>query len=161
MTADQRMQEQLTRLCLQMPPAAKPKGVYRPALPVGNLLYLAGHLPLRSDGSLVTGRLGADLDVAAGYAAAQWVALGILATVQSELGTLNRVHQVVKLMGAVNSTPEFDQQPAVINGCSELFVAVFGPEAGRGVRSALGVASLPLGVPVEIEAIFQFGSSSC
>lgn len=155
MTPEERLDEQLAQLRLGMPPAAAPKGVYRPALRVGDLLYTAGHLPVRSDGSLVTGRLGADLDVADGYAAAQLAALGILATVRRELGTLNRVQQVVKLLGAVNSTPEFDQQPAVVNGCSELFVAVFGPDVGRGVRSALGAGSLPLGVPVEIEAVFQ------
>ncbi|MDY0168354.1 MAG: RidA family protein [Thermoguttaceae bacterium] len=160
MTAEERLREQLVQLHLTMPPAAAPKGVYRPALLLGDLLYTAGHLPVRSDGSLVTGRLGADLDVEAGYAAAQLVALGLLATVQRELGSLNRVLQVVKVLGAVNSTAEFDQHPAVINGCSELLVAVFGPEAGRGVRTALGVASLPLGVPVEIEAIFQIGSGS-
>lgn len=155
MTAEERLREQLVQLHLTMPPAAAPKGVYRPALQLGDLLYTAGHLPVRSDGSLVTGRLGADLDVEAGYAAAQLVALGLLATVQRELGSLNRVLQVVKVLGVVNSTAEFDQHPAVINGCSELFVAVFGPEAGRGVRTALGVASLPLGVAVEIEAVFQ------
>ncbi len=155
MMAEERLREQLAQLGLEMPPAAAPKGVYRPALRVGDLLYTAGHLPVQPDGSLVTGRLGADLDVAAGYAAARLTALGILATVRRELGSLEHVRQVVKLLGAVNSTPEFDQQPAVINGCSELLVAVFGSEAGRGVRSALGVASLPLGVAVEIEAVFQ------
>ncbi len=157
MTAEERVEEQLVKLGLEMPPAAEPKGVYRPALRLGDLLYTAGHLPVRPDGTLVTGRLGAELDVEAGYAAAQLAALGILATVRRELGTLNRVRQVVKVFGAVHSVPEFDQHPAVINGCSELFVAVFGAEKGRGVRSALGAGSLPLGVPVEIEAVFQVG----
>ena len=160
MTPEERLREQLAKLRLKMPTAPGPKGVYRPSLQVGSLLYTAGHLPVRADGSLVAGRLGADLDIEAGYAAARLAGLGILATVQRELGTLNRVQQVVKLLGAVNSTPEFDRQPAVINGCSELFVAVFGPEAGRGVRSALGVASLPLGVPVEIEAVFEVVSDT-
>lgn len=155
MTPEEQLHEQLAKLRLKMPLAPSPQGVYVQALQAGPLLYTAGHLPLRPDGSLVTGRLGADLDIEAGYAAARLAGLGILATLQRELGTLNRVQQVVKLLGAVNSTPEFDQQPAVINGCSELFVAVFGPDAGRGVRSALGVAGLPLGVPVEIEAVFE------
>ncbi len=155
MNAEDRLQEVLGDLGLEMPPAASPKGVYRPALRVGNLLYTAGHLPVRSDGSLVVGRLGEQLDVAAGHAAAQLAALGILATVRRELGTLNHVRQVVKLLGAVNSTPQFDQQPAVINGCSELLVSVFGSDAGRGVRSALGAPCLPLGVAVEIEAVFE------
>ncbi len=157
MTAEERLGEQLVRLGLEMPPPAEPKGMYRPALRVGDFLYTAGHLPVRADGSLITGRLGAELDVEAGYGAAQLVALGIFATVRRELGTLHRVRQVVKVLGAVNSTPQFAQQPAVIDGCSELFVAVFGAEEGRGVRTALGAASLPLGVPVEIEAVFQVG----
>ena len=155
MTPEERLYEELASLGLEMPAAAAPKGVYRSALRVGDLLYTAGHLPVQADGSLVTGRLGAGMDVGDGYAAARWVGLGLLATVRHELGTLDRVQQVVKVFGAVSCTAEFDQQPAVINGCSELFVAVFGPEAGRGVRSAMGVAALPLGVPVEIEAVFQ------
>lgn len=157
MSADQRLEERLKELGLEMPPAPEPKGVYRPALQVGDLLYTAGHLPVRADGSLATGCLGAGLDTAAGYAAAQLAALGILATVRRELGLLDRVRQVVKVLGAVRCTPDFDQQPAVINGCSELLVDVFGSGAGRGVRSAVGVAALPLGVAVEIEALFQVG----
>ncbi|MDZ7619062.1 MAG: RidA family protein [Patescibacteria group bacterium] len=155
MTPEQRLSEHLAQLGHEMPAAAAPKGVYRPAIRVGDMIYTAGHLPVRADGSLVTGRLGAGMEVADGYAAAQLVGLGLLATVRHELGTLDRVKQVVKVFGAVSCSPEFDQQPAVINGCSELLVAVFGPEAGRGARSAMGVAALPLGVPVEIEAIFQ------
>ncbi len=157
MSADQRLEERLKELSLEMPSAPEPKGVYRPALQVGDLLYTAGHLPARADGSLATGCLGADLDVTAGYAAAQWAALGILATVRRELGSLDRVRQVVKVLGAVRCTSEFDRQPSVINGCSELLVDVFGPDVGRGVRSAVGVAALPLGVAVEIEAVFQVG----
>ncbi len=155
MTPEQRLSEHLAELGLEMPAAAAPKGVYRPAFCVGNLLYTAGHLPVQANGSLVTGRLGDDLEVSDGYSAARLVGLGLLATVRHELGTLDRVRQVVKVFGAVSCTPDFDQQPAVINGCSELFVAIFGPDAGRGVRSAMGVAALPLGVPVEIEAVFQ------
>ncbi len=158
MSADRRLEERLKELGLEMPPAPEPKGVYRPALQVGDLLYTAGHLPVRPDGSLATGCLGAGLDVAEGYAAAQLAALGILATVRRELGTLDRVARVVKVLGVVRCTPDFDQQPAVINGCSELLVDVFGPEAGRGVRSAVGVAALPLGAAVEIEAVFQVSS---
>ncbi|MDZ7616865.1 MAG: RidA family protein [Patescibacteria group bacterium] len=155
MTAEDRLRQQLFELGVEMPAAAAPKGVYRPALRIGDLLYTAGHLPVQADGSLVTGRLGDGMDVAAGYRAAQLVGLGLLATLRHELGTLDRVRQVVKVFGAVSCTPEFDQQPAVINGCSELFVAIFGPDAGRGVRSAMGVCALPLGVPVEIEVVFQ------
>ena len=106
-------------------------------------------------GNLTVGRLGAELDVEAGAKAAQCVALNILASMRAELGSLDRIERVVKIFGLVNCTPEFTQQPAVVNGCSELFADVFGAEAGVGARSAVGVNSLPLGVPVEIEAIFE------
>ncbi len=145
----------LTQLGLQLPPAPDPKGVYRPLLIVDTLAYTAGHLPTAPDGSLLTGRIGEDLDKAAGYDAAKLTGLAILATLRKELGTLDRVRRVVKVFGVVNCTPDFTEQPAVINGCSELLAEVFGPEAGVGVRSAVGVNTLPLGVPVEIEAIFE------
>lgn len=151
MTAEARLSE----LGLELPPAPEPKGVYRPLVVVGNLAYTSGHLPVVSDGSIVTGRVGAELDQQAGYHAARQTGLGILATLRKELGSLDRVRRVVKVLGVVNCTPGFDQQPAVINGCSELFAEVFGPEMGVGARSAVGVDSLPLGVPVEIEAIFE------
>ena len=155
MSAEARLAPKLAELGLQLPPAPEPKGVYRPLVVVGNLVYTSGHLPVDAAGGLVTGRLGAELDVAAGYRAAQLAGLGILASLRKELGSLDRVGRVVKVLGAVNCTPEFTQQPAVINGCSELFAEVFGREAGIGARSAIGVGSLPLGVPVEIEAIFE------
>ncbi len=145
----------LTQLNLQLPPAPEPKGVYRPLVIVDSLAYTAGHLPIAADGSLVTGRVGEDLDRAAGYDAAKLTGLAILATLRKELGTLDRVRRVVKVFGVVNCTSDFTEQPAVINGCSELLAEVFGPEAGVGVRSAVGVNTLPLGVPVEIEAIFE------
>lgn len=151
MTAESKLSE----LGLQLPPAPEPKGVYRPLVIVGNLAYTAGHLPVAADGSLTTGRVGAELDQDAGYAAARLTGLAILATLRNELGTLDRVRRVVKVFGVVNCTTDFTEQPAVINGCSELLAEVFGPEAGVGVRSAVGVNTLPLGVPVEIEAIFE------
>jgi enamine deaminase RidA (YjgF/YER057c/UK114 family) len=104
---------------------------------------------------LVTGRVGADLDLSAGAAAARLAALAILATLRAELGSLDRVRRVVKVLGLVNCTADFQQHPAVINGASELFAEVFGHEAGVGARSAVGASSLPLGVPVEIEAVFE------
>ena len=155
MSAELKLSARLAQLGLALPAAAEPKGVYRPLVVVGNLAYTAGHLPVRPSGELVTGRVGADLDVAAGYAAAQLTALGILSTLKKHLGGLDRVRRVVKVLGVVNCTPEFTQQPAVLNGCSELLAEVFGPERGVGVRSAVGVAALPLGVPVEIEAVFE------
>ena len=151
MTAEARLSE----LGLELPPAPEPKGVYRALVIVGNLAYTSGHLPVGSDGSIVTGRVGAELDQQAGYEAARQTGLGILATLRKELGSLDRVRRVVKVLGVVNCTAGFDQQPAVINGCSELFAELFGPEMGVGARSAVGVGSLPLGVPVEIEAIFE------
>jgi enamine deaminase RidA (YjgF/YER057c/UK114 family) len=155
MSAETRLAAKLVELGLQLPPAPAPKGVYKPLVVLGNLVYTSGHLPVDAAGGLVTGRLGEQLDVDAGYRAAQLAALNILASLRKEFGSLDRVQQVVKVLGAVNCTPDFTQQPAVINGCSELFAAVFGPEAGVGARSAIGVNTLPLGVPVEIEAIFQ------
>jgi enamine deaminase RidA (YjgF/YER057c/UK114 family) len=149
------VEARLSELGLELPPAPEPKGVYRPLVIVGNLAYTSGHLPVKSDGSLITGRIGAELDKQAGYDAARQTGLAILATLRKGLGSLDRVRRVVKLLGLVNCTPDFDQQPAVINGCSELLAEVFGPEAGVGARSAVGVGCLPLGVPVEIEAMFE------
>ena len=151
MTAESKLSE----LGLDLPPPPEPKGAYKPLVIVGNLAYTAGHLPVAADGSIITGRIGAELDQQAGYRAARQAGLAILATLRKELGTLDRVRRVVKVLGAVNCTAEFDQQPAVINGCSELLIEVFGPQAGAGARSALGANTLPLGVPVEIEAIFE------
>ncbi|HID77025.1 MAG TPA: RidA family protein [Planctomycetaceae bacterium] len=145
----------LDRLGLSLPPPAAPKGLYRPLVIVGDLAFTSGHLPVAEDGSLVRGRLGEDLDQAAGQEAARRAGLAILATLRAELGTLDRVRRVVKVLGVVNSATHFDQQPAVINGCSQLFADVFGPEAGIGARSAIGAPSLPLGAAVEVEAIFQ------
>lgn len=155
MSADAQLTRRLAELGLRLPPAPEPKGVYKPLVIIGDLVYTSGHLPVDADGKLVTGRLGAELDVAAGYRAAQLAALGILASLRKELGSLSRVGRVVKVLGAVNCTPDFTQQPAVLNGCSELLADVFGREAGIGARTAIGVGSLPLGVPVEIEAIFE------
>ena len=155
MSAEAQLTAKLVQLGLQLPPAPEPKGVYRPLAVGGNLVYTSGHLPVDAAGGLVTGRLGAELDVKAGYLAAQLAALGILASLRKELGSLDRIGRVVKVLGAVNCTPEFTQQPAVINGCSELLAEVFGREAGVGARSAVGVGSLPLGAAVEIEAIFE------
>jgi len=149
----------LSELQLELPPPPKPVAVYRPMVVVGNMAYLSGHGPLEPDGSYITGRVGVELDQAAGYQAARQTGLALLATLRNELGNLDRVRRVVKLLGMVNCTPEFDQQPAVINGCSELLAEVFGPEAGVGARSAVGVASLPLGTSVEIEAIFEIDVS--
>jgi enamine deaminase RidA (YjgF/YER057c/UK114 family) len=145
----------LSGLGLEVPPAPKPMAVYVPVVVVGDMAYVSGHGPMLSDGSFITGRVGTDLDQKAGYAAARQTGLAILATLRNALGSLDRVRRVVKVFGMVNCTPEFTEHPAVINGCSELFAEVFGPEAGIAARSAVGLGSLPMGIAVEIEAIFQ------
>ncbi len=151
MNADAKILE----LRLDLPPAPKPVAVYKPLVVVGNMAYVSGHGPLKPDKSLITGRVGADLDLAAGKAAARQVGLAILATLRGELGSLNRVKRVIKVLGMVNCTPDFPDHPKVINGCSELFAEVFGPENGIGARSAVGMGSLPGNIAVEIEAIFE------
>ncbi len=148
-------ESKITELGLQLPPVPEPKGLYKPMLLIGKRALTSGHLPVKPDGSLLIGRLGAELDTEAGSAAARLAGLAILATLRAELGSLDRVQRVIKLLGMVNCTADFDQQPAVINGCSQLLADVFGPDAGVGVRSAVGVASLPLGAAVEIEAVFE------
>ena len=148
-------EERLAGLGLQLPPPPQPAGVYKPVLVVNGMAYVSGHGPLQPNGQLITGRVGADLSLEAGKAAARQAGLAILASLKAELGQLDRVRRVVKLLGMVNCTSDFDQHPAVINGCSELLSQVFGPENGIGARSAVGMASLPANIAVEIEAIFE------
>ncbi len=140
---------------LELPPAPKAAGVYRPLVVWGPLVYLSGHLPLLPDGSLITGRLGAELDLQAGYRAARQVGLAVLSTLRAELGSLDRVWRIIKTVGFVNSTPAFVDQPGVVNGFSDLMAEIFGPAAGIGARSAVGAVSLPRNVAVEVEALFQ------
>jgi len=150
--------ERLAELGLELPPAPSAVAVYRPSLIVGDLCYTSGHLPVNIDGSLHLGCVGRNADQDAGYAAAKQAGLAILSTLKAELGSLDRIARIVKLFGMVNCTPEFTQQPAVVNGCSELMREVFGEDIGVGTRSAVGVAALPLGVMVEIEAIVEIKS---
>ncbi len=153
MSAEARLQAYLQKHQLQLPPAPKPAGVYKPVLIVGNMAYVSGHGPLRSDGTMIVGRVGGELDQQEGYLAARQVGLAILATLKANLGSLDRVKQVVKTLGMVNASAEFDKHPAVINGFSELFAEVFGPDAGVGARSAVGMGSLPGHIAVEVETI--------
>lgn len=148
-------QAKLIELKLELPPSPKPVGVYKPIVVTGNLAYLSGHGPLKTDKKLITGRLGLDMDVEAGYEAARVTGLAMLATLQGHLGSLDKVKRLVKLLGLVRCTDSFQDQPAVINGCSELFRDVFGEDAGVAARSALGTNALPSGMAVEIEAIFE------
>jgi len=145
----------LVELNVELPPAPAPMGVYKPIVIHGGLAYLSGHGPLRSDGSLLVGRVGSEVDQKAGYEAARQTGLAMLATLKANLGSLDRVKRVVKILGMVNCASDFEQHPAVINGCSELFAEVFGEEAGVGARSAIGMGSLPGNISVEIEGIFE------
>jgi enamine deaminase RidA (YjgF/YER057c/UK114 family) len=142
-------------LGLALPTAPKPAGVYKPCVVDGRHVYVSGHGPVLPDGSLITGRVGLDLDAEAGRNAARQVGLAILATLTANLGSLDKVKRVIKVLGMVNATPDFGNHPFVINGCSELFAAVWGNDHGIGVRSAVGMGSLPGNIAVEIEALFE------
>lgn len=150
MSAEQRLVE----LAIELPPVRPPAGAYLPAVRTGNLVYLSGAGPLAADGTMVTGKVGRDLDHVAAKAAARLVGLQLLAALRAELGSLDHVVRVVKVLGMVNCAPGFNRTPFVIDGCSELFVEVFG-EAGRGARSAVGMPELPADIAVEIEAIVE------
>ncbi len=153
MSAEARVRE----LELDLPAAPKPGAVYRPLVVADRMAYVSGHGPLRSDRTLIMGRVGQSMTPEEGRAAARQVGLAILATIREHLGSLDRVKRVIKVFGMVNCTPEFRDHPHVIDGCSELFVEVFGPVNGVGARSAVGMGSLPGNITVEIEAIFEVG----
>lgn len=142
-------------LNLSLPPAPMPKGVYTPMLRDGKYIYVSGHLSVNSDGTLIKGKIGQDIDIEEGKLAAMQAGLSILSTLVNSLGSLNKIRRVIKVVGMANTTTDFEKHPYVINGCSELFASVFGMENGIGVRSAVGMGSLPENVPVEIEAIFE------
>jgi enamine deaminase RidA (YjgF/YER057c/UK114 family) len=144
-----------TELNLELPPAPQPVAVYKPLVIVDHMAYVSGHGPLRKDRTLITGVVGRDLTLDQGKAAARQVGLAILATLRDRLGSLDRVKRVVKTLGMVNSAPDFYEHPKVINGCSELFAEVWGPEDGIGARSAVGMGPLPANIAVEIEVIFE------
>jgi enamine deaminase RidA (YjgF/YER057c/UK114 family) len=147
--------ENFEKLNLKLPPAPKPMGVYKPFLIVGDLVYVSGHGTVKEDGSMIIGKVGVDLNADEAKLAAQQVGLAILATLKNNLGSFNKIKRVIKVLGMVNAVPEFARHPFVINGCSELFAKVWGDDQGVGVRSAVGMGSLPDNIPVEIEAIFE------
>lgn len=140
---------------LVLPPAPSPMGVYKPYLIDGKYLYVSGHGPFQTDGRLITGRIGEDMDMEQGKLAARQVGLTILSTIKTHLGSLDKVKRVIKVLGMVNCVPNFAKHPYIVNGCSELFKTVWGKEYGVGVRSAVGMGSLPDNIPVEIEAMFE------
>ena len=146
--------EKIKELNLDLPPAPLPAGVYRPILVVDSFLYVSGQAPINMDGSLMQGRVGDNLSLDEGKIAARQVGLTMLSTIQTHFGDLNKIKRIVKVLGMVNCTPDFQKQPLVINGFSELMAEIFGKENGIGVRSAVGMM-LPDGIPVEIEAMFE------
>ena len=148
-------EQRLRELGIELPPPQRPVAVYVPAVRTGNLSFTAGHTPRQPDGTPMPGKVGADLTLEEGYAAARIAGLNLLSTVRNTLGSLDEVVRLVKVLGMVNCTPDFGQQPQVVNGFSELLVEIFGDERGKGGRSAVGMASLPANMPVEVEAIFE------
>jgi enamine deaminase RidA (YjgF/YER057c/UK114 family) len=148
-------EENFQNLGLELPPAPTPIGVYIPFLIDGKHCYVSGHGPLLSDKTLIRGRVGEDMDQEQGKNAARQVGLAILATLKNNLGSLDKIKRVIKVLGMVNAHTSFEKHPYVINGCSELFAAIWGRENGIGVRSAVGMGTLPDNIPVEIEALFE------
>ncbi len=147
-------ESRIVELNLVLPPAPKPVGVYKPVLIIDKILYVSGQGPMRTDGTLITGRLGDNMTMEEGKMAARQVGLAMLSTIKNKIGDLNKLKRIIKVIGMVNSTPDFGQHPAVINGFSELMAEVFGEDNGIGVRSAVGMF-LPMNIAVEIEASFE------
>lgn len=144
---------------LILPPPPKPAGVYKPFLQSGNLIYVSGHGPVLESGSLIKGKVGFEINADAAKLAARQTGLTILSTLKANLGSLDKINRVIKVFGMVNCTLDFEKHPFVINGCSELFAMIWGEENGIGVRSAVGMGSLPDNIPVEIEAVFELSNS--
>lgn len=150
----QTVEQTLTKMGITLMPPTKPVANYVKAIQTGNLVFLAGHIATRADGTTIAGKLGQGLTIEQGYEAARQATISLLSTMKAELGNLDRVKRIVKVTGFVNSAPDFTDQPKVINGCSDLLVAVFG-EKGKHARSALGLAALPFNSAVEIELVLE------
>ncbi|MGD8258547.1 MAG: RidA family protein [Desulfobacterales bacterium] len=148
------IEAKLNEMGIELPSAVTPVANYVPAVRSGNLVFLSGHGPFKEDGSLITGKVGADLSTEQGYEAARRIAIGLLGSLKAEIGDLDKVKRVVKLLGLVNCTSEFTDQPKVINGASDFFVEVLG-DKGKHARSAVGSNALPLNIAVEIEMIVE------
>jgi len=148
-------EQNFAALGLNLPPAPQPLGVYKPCLIDGKYLYVSGHGTVKDDKTLIIGRIGETMTAEDGKLAARQVGLAILSTIKTNLGSLDKVKRVIKVLGMVNCTPDFENHPFIINGCSELFAKVWGEDNGIGVRSAVGMGSLPDNIPVEIEALFE------
>ena len=146
--------KKLKDLGIELITPTKPIANYVKAVRVGNLIFLSGHGPAKADGSNITGKVGLDLTIEQGYEASKVTAIGLISTLKAELGDLNKVKRVVKVNGWVNCPPDFGDQPKVINGCSDLMVALFG-ENGKHARAAMGAGSLPSNIAVEIEMVVE------
>jgi enamine deaminase RidA (YjgF/YER057c/UK114 family) len=149
------IEEKLEELGYTLPTLPASKGIYKRCVVDDNHLYVSGHISVNTDGSSITGKLGKDLDEEQGKNAARQCGLAIFSSIKEHFGNLDKVKRVIKLLGMVNATTDYEKHPVVINGCSELFVAIWGEDNGKGVRSAVGVGSLPGNVAVEIEAMFE------
>lgn len=150
-----KIEEKLKDMGLSLPILPTSKGIYKRCVIDGKHIYVSGHISVNADGSLITGKLGKELDEEQGKIAARQCGLAILASIKDQLGTPDKVKRVIKILGMVNAIPEYEKHPVVINGCSELFAQLWGEENGIGVRSAVGMGSLPNNVAVEIEALFE------
>ena len=146
--------QKLEELGITLIPPTKPIANYVKAVRTGNLLFLSGHGPSKADGTSYTGKVGRDVSTEEGYEAAKQVGISLLSTIKAELGTLNKVKRIIKVHGMVNCTEDYTDQPKVINGCSDLMVAVFG-ENGKHARAAVGMNSLPGNISVEIEMVIE------
>lgn len=149
------IEQKLKEMGLQFPQLPVSRGIYKRCLTVGNFLFVSGHVSVHSDGKFFTGKVGVDLSEEQGRAAARQCALGMLCSIKDHLGGFDRLKKVVKLLGMVNSSPHFEKHALIVNGCSELFVQLMGEENGIGVRSAVGMGSLPGNVAVEVEGLFE------
>jgi enamine deaminase RidA (YjgF/YER057c/UK114 family) len=150
-------EENFEKLQLELPPTPISHGVYKTFVIAGNFIYVSGHGPYLPEGGWMSGKIGVEVEMADGIKAAEQTALAILSTLKSAVGSLNRIKRVIKVLGMINCVDDFTEHPQVINGCSALFAKIWGAEYGIGVRSAVGMNSLPLNITVEIEAMFEIG----
>ncbi len=148
-------EKRIAELGLLLPTPSKSLAIYKRVVVVGNIAYLSGHIPIDAEGNILTGKVGENVDIDSANAAAKRCALGLLASLKQELGSLNKVRRLIKTTGMVNCTSEFTQHPEVVNGFSQVLVDIWGEDNGKGARAAVGMASLPRGAICEIEAIFE------
>ena len=149
------IEQKLHEMGLQFPKIPVSRGIYKRCLTVGNFLFVSGHVSVHTDGRFFTGKVGTTISEEDGKAAARQCALGMLCSIKDHLGSFDRLKRVIKILGMVNCGPDFEKHALIINGCSELFVKLLGEENGIGVRSAVGMVSLPGNVAVEVEGLFE------